>query len=1184
MIISKATDREYPESIHSSALHLYNTIQFRQAFKNKYEGIDPVDLFARARKIIQYQFYDLYKISLTRFCVMHPVAEKFISEDTFKYTPKSFIPDEDEISLYIKNPKFLWRFSMANYGFFQIHFTTKIPFYEIDNKYAFGINYTYDRDTSPLVAYVCSTNQIIDTSLKKKLKLFRPIYRDDGIKISKIDHYAEKFTFPRSGPNAMKELIFSDDVHLHLFNPFHLTYSEFLNGIITGKYTCAPTGLLRFQLEMENEEVKKLKEIKAKEKLNKTKEKQEILEAKKKIREQNQVKPCVKPTENDKDKDNEGLFGSLASKFNNLNSSIRSSIRILKKKTDSHTKPASSYYSSSSKYSTLNSSFHVLENSTSMSFEAVNPYVPSSFNNLDDFKKDQKYGMADENGNPIDNPHNSDTHREVSKKYIRLNNKRKFWTTLKIRKRSADVNVNIEIVNIHNMWQNASNNDKTSSEGSRGNNSNKVPNSTNSTKVVRSSLQDNTQFVENDNTNKSKKEVKFSEIAGNDDADPTVKFVNHIPTPENALIYLGKDGPYGDEIRFTHLRELVRIREQKYPIDRYQLKNKSFPQDRFASSYINSNDFCPQKFKRIHNLHSNTQTEKEIIQKSNFSNKKQVKFEHDPIKSKPQTDIQAPQLNSTSESPQITNQVKNENPVIIKTTYLNMESKPIIDKIAMNTPKVLKPPKPFFPPKVRTRGTIVIIPQDKEKLNKSKKEPIAKSRKLKNDSYSIVDHVAKNTPNALIPSKPIFPPNLPNQGKITIVPKMERQRLKSEVAANVTKSNKKKYLNPKSSNKHYASELKALNIPKQFIPRKQFFHYVPRTKFTDSTIVPYNLTSKSNPTGKKAVPSILPFESNKVHLISNISPPEDPTQVHYSTLHDLVDEELVLAASTEIYSSSSRAYKVRITIPNTPVVRVSESPFSGSTETHYPSLKEQIENISSIPVGKHTSPESKVSLPVTNHANSAKAILSSQKQEKSEVASVNLKFEELELRELQQKLEMQIKAKMNLMKSNNVFKPGLNGTCEDVSNKSFTLVNNENVKTNYNKNEAIGTVYGNHVYESNNKNNINRSEVGNHDENSNVGEDNKDNTNTKTFKVEYNTNEVTNYEHNATPTINQPATNINLTVKQQEVAAEQLFQGIEKYFGMEYNNFIHKFNNNTEFKKIVLKRNDAWNRHFNTKN
>ncbi|KAG0679210.1 hypothetical protein C6P40_002376 [Pichia californica] len=285
MILSQSTEglNRHPENLASTAIGLTHTTQFLEARKSEYLNFDYYDLYARALKILQIQIYLIFKISLTYFCINHPMYEKFVPKKYFSYSPENFLPEEYEIWSFIEDPKFMYRFSIRNYECFEGLFTLNMPFFpDKFNKYGIVTNISQD-DDSPLMPYIKSKTNTFKHNFKSKLNLSKSLHRIDSINLEKIENFmTKKFTYKGLSYYDKTECLYSDDVYLHQMDE-KLNYKEFCNLLITGHTSNGPGKLVLEDIKLFNSNLtnkkieKKLMKVKQKElkKLLKEEQRQE---------------------------------------------------------------------------------------------------------------------------------------------------------------------------------------------------------------------------------------------------------------------------------------------------------------------------------------------------------------------------------------------------------------------------------------------------------------------------------------------------------------------------------------------------------------------------------------------------------------------------------------------------------------------------------------------------------------------------------------------------------------------------------------------------------------------------------------------------------------------------------------------------------------------------------------------
>ncbi|KAG0686813.1 hypothetical protein C6P40_003339 [Pichia californica] len=258
MKLLKVPEAPWEEFYLPTTLGIIGTTQFIEAKNSGYTDFQPNDLYSRARIILQKQLFMVYRWSLIRFCVAHPIAEKYIPAKFFQIIPQNFIPDNIEIQNYINSPKFMWRFSMINYGYFAKLFGKHCPIYHHSTEFDNDDLLTHDLDYSPLVAYVKSNQELV-SSVKYRFHLYKS--KDiKGIEFSKITEIMEKLTFELAD-HEEAECFHSDDYYLHLMATKKT--EDFTSILITGHYADNVLGnLLRESINEANHKLANMKKEK----------------------------------------------------------------------------------------------------------------------------------------------------------------------------------------------------------------------------------------------------------------------------------------------------------------------------------------------------------------------------------------------------------------------------------------------------------------------------------------------------------------------------------------------------------------------------------------------------------------------------------------------------------------------------------------------------------------------------------------------------------------------------------------------------------------------------------------------------------------------------------------------------------------------------------------------------------
>lgn len=244
-----------------STVSIFGTAQMIEARKLSYEGFVLADLRMQACRILRNQMYIIYHIGLTRYMMQHTVGANFVKKFYFDVTPESFTPDSKEISLYLSNPKFLWRFSAWNYNAMIHMFDPK----HRSKHMRFGFK-TYNEDDSPVMSYVESRNTRIINNLKLNFNKLELITYEP-YNFEKFEIVQSYFTF-KLNKYEQTEIYFSDDYFLHQLDA-KTTYDEYVHLLITGDCRRYPSDLLLRQIDVKNENLNKKKEKSFFKKVNK---------------------------------------------------------------------------------------------------------------------------------------------------------------------------------------------------------------------------------------------------------------------------------------------------------------------------------------------------------------------------------------------------------------------------------------------------------------------------------------------------------------------------------------------------------------------------------------------------------------------------------------------------------------------------------------------------------------------------------------------------------------------------------------------------------------------------------------------------------------------------------------------------------------------------------------------------
>lgn len=361
----------------STAIALTGTTQFIEARRSDYKLFKTSDLWARATTILQTQFFMLYQWSLVRFLIAHPPAEAFIPHKYYLVGVQNFTPEESDIRLYLQDPKFLWRFSVRNYGYFAKIFGRYLPFYSFTDGFADGKFATYQDDDSPLMPYIRSSGEVVKFTLKHKLKLSQSL-NSHGVKLERIIQIESKFQAKILTPFEKSEYLHSDDFHLHLMDG-DFDYVDFVQTLITGHTFRGPGALLQMDIQQSNQLLKDKKMNKKLMKREKKKLKKESKEVKKndKLKERKLKKMQRKNLSAQHSVIQQQIQQQIHSAETNVSfgETLKSSMRLIR---SMNSNVNSIIHSSSSKYSTMDSSIardRLSRRVNNKSLTQSNPYL-----------------------------------------------------------------------------------------------------------------------------------------------------------------------------------------------------------------------------------------------------------------------------------------------------------------------------------------------------------------------------------------------------------------------------------------------------------------------------------------------------------------------------------------------------------------------------------------------------------------------------------------------------------------------------------------------------------------------------------------------------------------------------------------------------------------------------------------
>lgn len=248
------------DDVAPTTLSIFGTAQFSEAKNADYRGFKPSHLASCAYRILQIQCHLLYRWCLVRYLMDHSIKGNLVRQKCFDVTPDCFQPTEDDIQLYIENPKFLWRFSKRNYSVISKLFHPGNLHSSPDS-----FLHSYNKDVSAIMPYLTDKNNRVKLGLKKKFKLLKEI-NYSFCDINKYKAANTKYFKFCLNYYECSEFLYSDDFHLHMMDG-DTSYDEFVSIILTGKcerYICQ---LYSLQIDSYNKELQLLPNRRKKEKI-----------------------------------------------------------------------------------------------------------------------------------------------------------------------------------------------------------------------------------------------------------------------------------------------------------------------------------------------------------------------------------------------------------------------------------------------------------------------------------------------------------------------------------------------------------------------------------------------------------------------------------------------------------------------------------------------------------------------------------------------------------------------------------------------------------------------------------------------------------------------------------------------------------------------------------------------------
>lgn len=213
------------EKLTSNASHLITTKQFLEAYAAGYDDYELKDLYAAAARILKVQMYQLYRLVKTSHALKHKVRTSFISQTFYNVNPDNFKPESDEIELYVKNPRVIFRYSTWNHnaicGIFEV---SKL-------RCAFSIAVkTYNNDFSQIMPYIKS--KYLSDPKKSFFKQKKDHNSIDLLYVKKI--FMKYFKYKLKDHECI-EYLYSDDFFIHGVHAA-TTYINFVCAILTGSF------------------------------------------------------------------------------------------------------------------------------------------------------------------------------------------------------------------------------------------------------------------------------------------------------------------------------------------------------------------------------------------------------------------------------------------------------------------------------------------------------------------------------------------------------------------------------------------------------------------------------------------------------------------------------------------------------------------------------------------------------------------------------------------------------------------------------------------------------------------------------------------------------------------------------------------------------------------------------------
>ena len=218
------------EELTANSFPFFGTTEFIEADESNYIKFNKCIVSVVSQKAIRTQMYLLYCWSLIYYYFScSKLKTVSFNKMLFDVKPAMFMPSDEEIKLYMSNPKFLWRFSEANYQYFLQFFDPK----SVCGNFQMSL-ITYDKDDSPMMPYL--RPKFLNSM---KLKLSKLLHLNDKpFGCNTVDAVLNKFKFKLSDDETC-EAYYSDDFWDHKMHEYS-TYSDFVYVILTGQNNCFP--------------------------------------------------------------------------------------------------------------------------------------------------------------------------------------------------------------------------------------------------------------------------------------------------------------------------------------------------------------------------------------------------------------------------------------------------------------------------------------------------------------------------------------------------------------------------------------------------------------------------------------------------------------------------------------------------------------------------------------------------------------------------------------------------------------------------------------------------------------------------------------------------------------------------------------------------------------------------------